>query len=246
MKALLLSLIIMVLFLAFPITGKAVDDSLVLFFSFEEGKGDTTQDKSGHDNTGKLEESPKWGKGKYGGGILFGDGSYMNMGDSETLDGMSELTVEFWLYVNQMNNANLIAKNDWNSSFHSHLYTGDMIYWGNSVSDRINTPGGTVVVEEWAHFTLQFDGTDKMWRIFKNGEEVVSGPATIEEIPDTDVDFTMGGPELGGGTLDGILDEFAIYNRALSADEIKQDMNGISTAVKPIGRLATTWAGIKH
>ncbi len=246
MKVLFLSLLIMVLFLAFPHVGKAVDDSLVLFFSFEEGQGDIANDKSGHDNTGALENNPKWVEGKYGKGILFSDGSYMNMGDSETLDGMSELTVEFWLYVNQMNNSNLIAKEDWNSSFHSHLYVGDMIYWGNSVSDRINTPAGTVITEEWTHFVLQFDGTDKMWRIFKNGEEAVSGPATIEEIPDTDVDFTMGGPDLGGGTLEGILDEFAIYNRALSADEIKQDMEGITSAVKPIGKLANTWAGIKQ
>ena len=48
-------------------------------------------------------------------------------------------------------------------------------------------------------------------------------------------------------TFDGIIDEVAIYNRVLTEEEIKQDMNkGILYAVSPAGRLATTWARIKR
>jgi hypothetical protein len=40
----------------------------------------------------------------------------------------------------------------------------------------------------------------------------------------------------------------AVFNRALSADEIEQIMGGISSviSVEPVGKIATTWANIKQ
>lgn len=159
MRYVILFLAILILVSGFPVPGKAFDESLVLFFPFEEGQGDTTEDKSGHDNTGTMVKGPEWIEGRYGKGLLLGNGSYVNVSDSKTLDGVSELTIELWVYVNQINNATLAAKTNWNNSFHSHLWTGDMIFWGfNSGADRVNTPAGTVVAGEWAH-TLRFSLT---------------------------------------------------------------------------------------
>lgn len=46
--------------------------------------------------------------------------------------------------------------------------------------------------------------------------------------------------------LNGFIDEFAFYTRALSEDEIKADMNnGVLFAVDPANKLSTTWANIK-
>ena len=245
MRFLILCLATVILVAGFPIPGNAFDESLVLLFTFEEGGGDTTEDKSGHDNTGALIEGAQWGEGKYGNGLILGNGSYVNISDSEGLDAVSELTIELWANINLVNNATFAAKATWDSSFHSHLWTGDMIYWGFNVSDRINTPAGTIIAGEWAHFVLQYDGPGSMWRIYKDGEEVAAGPATIEEIPDTDVNLSIGGRDLGGASVDGIIDEVAVYNKVLSEEEIRRDMEGIATAVEPVGRLATTWALIK-
>ena len=246
MRYLILFSLVVILISVFPTTGKAFDESLVLFFPFEENQGDTTEDKSGHDNTGALVNDPEWVEGKYGRGLLLGNGSYVNVSDSETLDGVSELTIELWLYVNQNNSAILAAKNNWNTSFHSHLWGGDVIFWGfDGGNDRTSTSPGTLVVGEWAHFALQFDGPGSMWRIYKNGGEVAASPAMIKEIPDTDLNFSIGGRDSGGASIDGIIDEVAVYNRALSQEEIGRDMEGIATAVGPVGRLATTWARIK-
>lgn len=48
--------------------------------------------------------------------------------------------------------------------------------------------------------------------------------------------------------LNGMLDEFAVFNRALSEAEIKQHMNGGTgtTAVFPADRLAGLWGEIKQ
>ena len=44
----------------------------------------------------------------------------------------------------------------------------------------------------------------------------------------------------------GLVDEVAIYNRALTVEEINQDMeNGVFFAVSPKDKLATTWGKLK-
>jgi len=46
--------------------------------------------------------------------------------------------------------------------------------------------------------------------------------------------------------LEGTMDEVGIYNRVLSAAEIKQDMMmGVDAFVQPAGKLTTTWARVK-
>jgi hypothetical protein len=51
-------------------------------------------------------------------------------------------------------------------------------------------------------------------------------------------------------SFSGIIDEVAIYSRALTVAEINQDMNngvlGTSSSVSPVGRLITRWAKIKN
>ena len=44
----------------------------------------------------------------------------------------------------------------------------------------------------------------------------------------------------------GIIDEVAVYKRALTANEVKQDMTkGVVAPVSPAGRLVATWGMIK-
>jgi hypothetical protein len=58
---------------------------------------------------------------------------------------------------------------------------------------------------------------------------------------------------LGGGKLwplKGIVDDVGVFNKALSADDIKNIMNdGLSSTlavVSSLGKLTTTWAEIKQ
>jgi len=58
---------------------------------------------------------------------------------------------------------------------------------------------------------------------------------------------------LGGGTIwpfKGIIDDVGLFNKALSADDIKNIMNdGLSSTlavVSSLGKLTTTWAEIKQ
>ena len=49
-----------------------------------------------------------------------------------------------------------------------------------------------------------------------------------------------------GGSMDGVIDEVRLYNRALDADEIKDTMESADgEAVTSKGKLSTTWAELK-
>jgi hypothetical protein len=71
-------------------------------------------------------------------------------------------------------------------------------------------------------------------------------------IADSGIDVHIGSSTYGfSDGLKGVLDEVAIFNKALSADDIKKIMdNGLEkatgmAAVKSTGKLAATWGGIK-
>ena len=48
-----------------------------------------------------------------------------------------------------------------------------------------------------------------------------------------------------GQKFNGAIDEVAVWNRALTEDEIEQSMGDLAAAVDPSGKLATTWARVK-
>ena len=50
---------------------------------------------------------------------------------------------------------------------------------------------------------------------------------------------------LGDGGFIGLIDEVVIYDRALSAKEVKQNFESKGLAVNPAGKLAARWAEIK-
>jgi hypothetical protein len=74
--------------------------------------------------------------------------------------------------------------------------------------------------EKWTHVTLSFDGLNR-WAIFENGvrkQEIIM-PVKIKW-----VGFGARGWRIGAmhrSTLEGSIDDVRIYNRALSAEEVK-------------------------
>ena len=51
------------------ISQAAEDPSLVVYFDFENGRGDTVKDRSDYGNDGTIEGDAVWGNGKIGNGL---------------------------------------------------------------------------------------------------------------------------------------------------------------------------------
>ncbi len=136
---------------------------------------------------------------------------------------------------------------------------GNLTFVGFDVCCPIKDWHGTKVVtdNEWHHIVVTFDA--EMKRIYVDGELDVEAP--------TDTDTKMIGKAItrfgfigigseatafDGGVgpnwaFNGLMDEYLMYHRSLSADEVSRlataPLNPF--AVDPAGKLSTTWAEIK-
>lgn len=257
MKILVLSLAIASL-LVCSFVGRA-DSSLVAYYSFEEGAGDTTEDKSGNNNTGTLMNDPQWTDGKYGEAISFdGEDDYIDCGGDGSLRISSNVTIEAWVKAVDVDPCQFVAGvcyddgDAWDNPWVGHqigVRGGKMATWLNIEATDREYDSGSIAPDTWTHIAMTFDGT---WRkSYVNGEEVfaddtISGTIQFEGTPH----FAIGVRSITspGEYFGGSIDEVAMYSRVLTQAEIKQSMEGIFkilTAVEPEGKLTITWGDIK-
>jgi Concanavalin A-like lectin/glucanases superfamily/Glycosyl hydrolases family 16 len=85
---------------------------------------------------------------------------------------------------------------------------------------RVSVPQG-LPLGRWTHVALTYDGS--RMRLYENAEEVRSVPMT-GSIRDANGPLRIGGRVPGGGWFKGVLDEVRVYDRALSAAQIRGAM----------------------
>ena len=83
---------------------------------------------------------------------------------------------------------------------------------------------------KWTHVALTYDGS--RMRLYKNAGEVSSIPMT-GSLRDANGPLRIGGRVPGGGWFKGVLDEVRVYNRALSAAEIRRGMRNAPVQPAP-------------
>ena len=71
-----------------------------------------------------------------------------------------------------------------------------------------------------------------------------SGPDQTGDIT-SDAPMYFGDRFAGERDLEGLIDEVALYNGALSDDEVMQNYEAIGLAVEPSGKLSLYWGEIK-
>ena len=100
-----------------------------------------------------------------------------------------------------------------------------------------------VVDNKWHHVCGTYDGSKA--RIFVDGvfENEIGAKGNIILCPHNAMIGRAA--RWSDRHFNGIIDEVAIYNRALTEREIKQDMKGVIAAVDKSGKLTTTWARLK-
>ncbi len=98
--------------------------------------------------------------------------------------------------------------------------------------DGTQDSGAKYPVGEWFHYAGTYDAVENVWAIYYNGVPIASGEGTGEELGDwggVDSDLFSAGIgavyDSGGRRLDGLMDEFYVFNRALTPDEILQLVN---------------------
>jgi hypothetical protein len=242
---------------------------------FDEGKGDTAKDSSGNKNDGTIKNGPKWVEGKFGKALPFdGGATYVDCGNEASLALTKELTVLAWVqfdgldYKNSTGKLLTIAAKGYPDALAPHAG------WWFSYDNRNNGQGFPYTCfgnknGGWAGGGNNFSGynfvfdKDKWYHLSITVEQSIAAlyidgtqlgadkPLVNLVLSDTGRNLTIG----SAGTswyFDGILDEVAVFNVALSENEIGSVMtNGLEkatgmTAVSPKGKLTTTWGDIKQ
>jgi hypothetical protein len=217
-----------------------VGPDLIMYLPLDEGRGDTVKDLSENGFEGKIIRDFKWIDGKRGSGLELTRDAEVQVPDHELLDGMKALTLEIWVKQETHQATGVVQKGtNWpNMSYLLQPWSDQKIYFGiQNTSSRAIAPPGSYPLGKWYHLAATFDG--EMLRLYVNGEEKSKAKAPVNQVPDTATPLQV------GNRLAGAIDEFVMYSRALSPDEIRRDMEGISLALKAKGSLAVTWGWVK-
>jgi hypothetical protein len=208
--------------------------------SWWPGEG-TANDIAGM-NSGTLVNGVAFAPGKVGQAFSFdGTSSYIRVPDNPSLHFTNAMTIEAWIYPTSLGAyQNIVSKWDWPGVNAQKGYTTTVLPGGQvnmgicSDGSCAQGSGGSLCsvsgtsslpVNQWTHFAGTYDGSYLsvyVNGVFENREAYASGifPGTNDLVI---------GAVVGGSTpvspFGGLIDEPAVYNRALSAAEIQAIYN---------------------
>jgi len=227
-----------------------LDDSVVLYLPFDEGSGNTVADGSSYGNDAVV-NGGEWVSGKYGGGMELGAEKFLEIADNDSLDLTTTLSISMWVKIaagGEATQSGLEKQPAWQPGEYNlaAVYDGGVLLQAADLpADCADSAVTTESIQDdkWHHIAGTWNG--KVIKVYIDGVEKKS-LACAGEIKVGDGNMYVGSR---GGTqrwVNGMLDEIKVYNRALSADEVKADMTRTDlTAVDAKSKLAISWAKIR-
>jgi len=228
-----------------------ITDGLVAEWHFDEGSGNILTDTSGNGNNGTIYGATWTTDGKFGSALQFdGVNDYVEVLDSPELSGGTgkNMTVEFWFNSNKQN-GHIITKwkdvsyEDWGMSIGA--VGPGLFFWYESGGNDRRFYGGTIEEGVWHHGAFTFKrstgSNNAKVTLYLDGEELDLinfdgvAPDKLYDMPDTSAPVSIGysGKYYNSGFFDGRIDEIKIYNKVLSADEIKAEYDKSSNDTSP-------------
>jgi len=253
--ALALTVTIIALMSANITKAQVVEDGLVSYWSFDEADidGNTAKDTWGG-NDGTIMGDPKLVTGKVGEAFEFdGIDDYISVPISHSLNmGGSSYTIAAWVLVdNSVAYASeriLVEYGNWLAGTYQLTSMNDN-HWKTNFHGRSSNQGSECNMDwtdsQWHYLVGVFDNDANYIRTYFDGNECNN---TVENNAPVDVDLPLYIASRGGGSLFSkvTLDEVAIYNRAISEDEVKQSFGAKGfTVVSLADKLTETWGQIK-
>ncbi|MEN6334810.1 MAG: LamG-like jellyroll fold domain-containing protein [Phycisphaerales bacterium] len=213
------------------------DAALVGWWKFNDESGTVAKDSSGRGNDGAV-TNPAWVEGKFGGALSFGGTSYVDVPAASWSTIRTQATVCFWAYGDpaQQPQANFIfgafsdpANNDARRMSAHVPWSDGTIYFdtGGPSYNRINKAGSASDYEgAWTFWTFLKNADTGDQQIYINGVLWHSGTGMTQTMEGV-TKFTIGTkPSLAEGWYRGMIDDFRLYDTALSIDEIQEAMTG--------------------
>ena len=204
-----------------------------------DGSYTKAPDCSGNNNTGTLTNGPTRATGKIGQALNFdGSNDVVNAGSGSSLGNLSALTLSAWVKAESFGESGqgyILDKttsigpvNGWAFQVTT---TGSTLQFAVDYDETnllVTAVSNTIELNKWIYFALTWDGssTASNVHIYKNGAEVSSygtqTNASGNRNSDASASLRIGEQPNGLRAFDGSLDDVRIYNRVLSAAEVKR------------------------
>ena len=244
----------------------AIDPNMILYFTFDEQlDGRKVEDMTGGGNNGKLRfgatitnEPAEVYKGTGALKIFNNISAQLRVDSFDRMDKYKDHTYIFWFYVLEpliappprppnsvLKKANILVGDEKGDSPGISLTDPglSLVYkFGRIGPDAIGPEGagGGFDQKKWYHIAGVKKSANLI--IYINGE--AKGKFNVQR------GFVQGKGHLRiGGTTSRaaffVMDEFQLYDRALTKTEVELDAKGLLLSVKPKRKLTTTWGNIK-
>ncbi len=211
-----------------------LDPTLAVYWPLDEGAGTVATDMSGHGVNGTISAGPTWvTPGKIGAGALRFAAAGDVRGAHIALNQQS-FTIAMWVNPQLVGSQILFSEVQSSSTGLSmHLRLGGSSSTDAPVngirfgfySDDLDSPANILQSGTWYHLTFWYDWASKNRRIYVNGVQVAQNQSTSGFLA------TSGSICLGSWTgssyFTGMVDDFQLYQKALSDTEIKGIMAGL-------------------
>ena len=207
---------------------------LVAAYGFDENGGSGAPDASGTGNNGTL-SGPTWlAPGRFGASALVFNGTtaYVGVPDSNSLD-LSELTLEAWIYPTDAamggNYRMIFAKTTTGTPVNYYFAINNGIlnfgFFNGGWREHRSAVGPTL--NAWNHVAAVYSDSANQVRLYLGGSQVYTGTEATSLLTNTEqLRIGIGFPD---EAFAGRIDEVRVYNRALTTQEIANDVN------RPVG-----------
>ena len=209
------------------------------YWRLDETSGTSAADSSGNGNTGTYLNGVTLGdpgapvNGTHTSATFDGSTGQISVSDSPSLD-PAQLSVEAWVKPDPSSNGYgfvLSKTTNWNDGYGLFQYgAGNITFFVNQYSSTSTIVQGTITTGQWSYVVGTYGGATL--RLYINGV-LTSSLAYSAPIVNSAQPLLIGVAP-GGYYWKGSLDEVAVYDKALSPDQIQAHYNALAYATVDI------------
>lgn len=205
-------------------------EGLIAYWKFEEGSGTAAANNRGG-TSGTLTNGPTWATGKSGQALEFSgeDATKPYVQTSTDIGNASEKTFAGWFKFNKNREWMVMVLEgiEFDSNKYSGLITNSGGVWlyqaYNGGASTFSSAATPIPVGGWHHVAGVISKSGNYMKIYFDGS--LNASYSSASIGSSTFYNPTGSVRIGGGTggygFNGTIDEAMVYNRALSADEIR-------------------------
>ncbi|MHC4204172.1 MAG: LamG domain-containing protein [Planctomycetota bacterium] len=214
---------------------------LLVQYKFDEGEGTVAADSSGQGSDGTLSGTATWAtEGQMGAAVSFDGGVGEVRGASPYLNGLDAISYGAWIKSNAIDTDSgfIIFANPAGNDQRGIRYDlaggngggANVIKYGVATEEgsHENESAANVQTTQWQHVMVTWNSGEAA-SLYINGvpdtptdeDDIIGGTTTGY----TDVIVGRGGKDTDG-SWDGLVDDFRVYEVALTAEEVQTVMNG--------------------